>query len=109
MFAKRLKEARKARGVTQKQLATMIGVSEGAVKTWEQETADPSVNALRSIAIALGVSADYLLGYDVPMDLVVETSKDVKRLIEVVEKLPDAHREALLKYAELLNRGNDDV
>ena len=109
MFAQRLKEVRKQKGITQKELAKIIGVSEGAIKTWEQETADPSASALISISVALGVSVDYLVGRDVPVDMVVETPDDIKRIVEVVNDLPEAHREALLKYAELLKRGNDNV
>lgn len=108
MIGKRLKEVRKYRGLTQADLAKKIGVSLGSIKKWEQDQVDPNTNALISICVALEVSTDYLFGRDVPMDLIVETPDDVKRIIEVTSSLPEAHRKALLQYAELLKKGIDD-
>lgn len=109
MIGKRLKDIRKTKGLTQSQLAEIIGVSVSTVKKWEQDKVDPNTAALISIAVALNVSLDYLFGNDAAPDLVVVTNGDTKKIIEVVETLPDSHRRALLQYAELLKRGNEDV
>ena len=85
------------------------GVSVSTVKKWEQDQVDPNTAALISIAVALNVSIDYLFGNTPETDLVVVANNDIKRIIEVVEGLPQSHREALFKYAELLTKGNDNV
>ena len=105
MIGERLKAVRKAKGITQRELAQLIGVSEGAVKTWEQETSEPTAGALVSIAVALGVSIDYIVGRDVPMDLVVDGDEGKKRIFDIVNELPEHHKQALLQYAELLKGG----
>ena len=109
MIGKRLKQARKQKGMTQQDLAKTIGVSVGSVKKWEQDIVDPNTATLISIAVALNVSLDYLFGNDAAPDLVMVADGDIKRIIEVVEGLPESHRQALFQYAELLKRGNENV
>lgn len=109
MIGKRLKEVRKSKKLTQAELAKIVGVSVSTVKKWEQDQVDPNTAALISIAVALNVSIDYLFGNIPETDLVVVADGDIKRIIEVVEDLPQSHREALFKYAELLKKGNDNV
>lgn len=108
MLSERIKELRKEHGLSQSDLAQRIGVSLGAIKHWEQGRGDPNVAALISIAILFNVSVDYLVGRSEHRALVLD-DKDVQRVVEVVHELPEAHRIALLQYAELLRRGNSRV
>ena len=62
MFAQRLKELRKLRGVSQSVLSKAVGVSQQAVGKWETGRSTPPPAAVATIAEMLGVSADYLLG-----------------------------------------------
>lgn len=54
---------RRARGLTQGQLAAQLGVSSAAVSKWETGGALPDVALLCPLARALGCSADELLGF----------------------------------------------
>ncbi|MCM1438928.1 MAG: helix-turn-helix domain-containing protein [Roseburia sp.] len=58
----RIKELRKEKGLTQKQLAALINKSETGLASWEQGLSEPSVNDLRLLCQIFEVSADYLLG-----------------------------------------------
>lgn len=107
MIGKRLKEVRKIKGLTQKELSEMVGVSVSTVKKWEQDQVDPNTAALISIAVALNVSIDYLFGRDVNVDLVEIADGNIKRIFDIVNELPDNHRIALLQYAELLQGGKE--
>ena len=60
-FAQRLKEYRKARGMTQQELADRLGVSNKSVSRWETG-GYPDVALLGPLAKALGVTVDDLLG-----------------------------------------------
>ncbi len=64
-FAARLRAVRATRGWTQRQLAARAGYSVGVVSRSEAPVRYPSVDALICMAIALGVSIDYLLGLHV--------------------------------------------
>lgn len=108
MLSERMKELRKANNLTQSELAERIGVSLGAIKHWEQNKGEPNTATLISMAVLFNVSIDYLVGRSPIRELVINDS-DIQRVIEVVEDLPEAHREALFRYAELLKRGNTDV
>lgn len=61
-FGDRLKELRCLRGLTQRELANVLGVTDGAVTLWESNARMPSIPLLVQIADYFGVSVDYLLG-----------------------------------------------
>lgn len=61
-FGERLQAIRKARGLTQVQLAEAAGVSQLATSSYETEAAFPPAPAIVDRAKALKVSADELLG-----------------------------------------------
>ena len=58
----RMKRARKARRITQEQLAEMANITRGMVARYETTDHLPAIDTLIRIADALDVSVDYLLG-----------------------------------------------
>jgi len=60
-FSQRLQALRKERGVTQKTLGEMVGVHTTQIQRYESGETQPSLTALRKLAIALNVSADALV------------------------------------------------
>ena len=60
-FPKRLAALRKERGLTQQALADLVGVHLSQLKRYEGGTSQPTLETLRSLAVALSVSADVLL------------------------------------------------
>lgn len=108
MLSERIKELRKANNLTQADLAERIGVSLGAVKHWEQGKGEPNANALISMAVLFNVSTDYLVGRSPIASLIIE-DESTQRILEVVNSLPEAHRVALMQYAELLREGGRSV
>lgn len=58
----RIREARKAAGLTQKQLAEKIGVKHVSVSYYENGTVSPTYDQIQAIADATGVSVAYLMG-----------------------------------------------
>lgn len=61
-FSVILKELREERGLKQKELAAMSGLSAQCISTLEMGTRQPTGNTLLALANALNVSADFLLG-----------------------------------------------
>ena len=55
-------DCRKAKGLTQEQLAKLLGVTQGAVAQWENGLTHPAFNMLPRLATALGVTVDELIG-----------------------------------------------
>ncbi len=58
----RIKELRKEHGLTQKQLAQMLGKSETGLASWEQGLSEPCVADIIKLCEIFHVSSDYLLG-----------------------------------------------
>lgn len=60
----RLGELRKARGLSQQQLAEQLGLSTSAIGMYERGKREPSHETLREISAFFEVSTDYLLGFE---------------------------------------------
>jgi len=61
-FSDRLKELRKARGITQKAMAEYLGIQETSYQHYEYGKREPNHDSTVKIANVLNVSVDYLLG-----------------------------------------------
>lgn len=61
-LGEKIKEARLEKGLTQPQLAKILGVSNGIISIWENNVNEPKATFLKKLAIALDVTSDYLLG-----------------------------------------------
>jgi transcriptional regulator with XRE-family HTH domain len=58
----RIKERRKALGMTQKELAEKSGVHKNSITHYEKDRCEPTLFNASCIATALGVSIDFLAG-----------------------------------------------
>lgn len=86
-FGKRLREFRKRRNLTQKEVATKIGVSEQALSKWENGDCLPDVYNLKLLALVLNVSVDCLLDTEnETVEKVIETININAAVFEIVEK-----------------------
>lgn len=65
-FAQRLRQYRKSKGMTQQELADLLGVSNKTVSRWESGSY-PDVTTLVALARALGVTVDELLDPKAPV------------------------------------------
>ena len=60
-FNEKLQELRKARGLTQEELAEALFVSRTAISKWESGRGYPSIDSLKQIANYFSISIDELL------------------------------------------------
>ncbi|MBE6638604.1 MAG: helix-turn-helix transcriptional regulator [Ruminococcaceae bacterium] len=77
-----IKNLRTKKQITQKQLATYLGVTEQAVSRWESGGGFPDIQLLPSIASFFSISTDTLLGINV--------SEREQRLAEIRNKIDEA-------------------
>lgn len=76
----RMREIRKMRGLTMKQLGAQVGASEASISQYETGKHQPDNETLMKIARVLGVSLDYLMGRDEPeTDDVWELREQLRR------------------------------
>lgn len=65
LYGKRIKQARKEKGLTQRQLADKVAVHPNAIGEYERGAVVPSFTTMVKISEALDVSLDWLAGgYD---------------------------------------------
>lgn len=88
----RLREVRKAKGLTQEKLGELIGVGKSAICCYEKETRNPTLEAVIEMMHVFGVSADYLLGADYLIKTVNKTNNEeyvsmTKQEITFIEEL----------------------
>jgi transcriptional regulator with XRE-family HTH domain len=98
-FGKRLMEVRKKKGLSQEDLATLIGTKGPAIGRYERGAANPTIEVAIRLADALDVSLDYLVG-KVDMALDANTLKRMKD----IDALPEEDRQFILRAMDGLLR-----
>lgn len=100
----RIREKRRSLNLTMKDLAKIVGVSEGAISHYETGRREPDPDMLKKIACALGVSVDYLLGGDAhPSDMNVSADDEEGFITEIVDTLKLFPKEEKLFAIAMLN------
>ena len=101
-FAIRLREAREAARLTQRQLAEACGITDKAVSAWEQGNVDTILaDNLYAVADRLGVDPRWLLtGQDGPTDVATAITEIARALAD----LPVEQQEAVRSLIETLRR-----
>lgn len=91
MFNDRLKNLRNARGESQDEVATTLGISQSRYQNYESNKREPDAVLLIKIAKHFGVSIDYLLGnFESPSDIDLSISKTYSELDEYGKKAVDS-------------------
>lgn len=76
-IGKRIRKYRKERGLSQRQLADKIGVSNGRVSNWEQGLNRPDADILAKLCDVLNVSPSLLLGVRLSNDELSDTERKI--------------------------------
>lgn len=88
-FGSKLKELRTQAGMTQQQLAALVGVTKSVISFYELRERAPSPDVLIKCAGIFHVSTDYLLGIDKSdtLDISGLSESDIAILRALVESL----------------------
>lgn len=95
MLGDRIKALRKARKLSQIELAQKLNISKQSVSNWENNNILPSIEMLKKIAVFFSCSTDYLLEMDHPdsfiecANLTLEQKAHIQQLIRDIQKLND--------------------
>lgn len=94
----RIREARRARGLTQQDLADAVGVSRSAVAQWETQRAGQIQANLTRIAAVLGVSLGFLLEGEEADEALARDTAELS-MLRLFRECTDEDRHVLLKTA----------
>ena len=106
-FGTRLFNARKARGITQQELADKIGITKRMVANYEGISDGPTIERLTELAKALGVTVSYLLGESPLKNIEPEVPPTLRKHIDTLKNLPPKDQKKVLEYTDLLGSAND--
>ena len=93
-----IKNLRKSKALTQKELADALGVTKTTISNWETGTVDPTGKALSALADYFGVTTDFITGLNVDS----EEHADRVLLIDRIMEADDKTVERMMKYYELI-------
>ena len=87
-FGERLALARKEKGYTQEQLASLIGIAKSTLTGYEKGNREPDILKIKKIIEILNIDADYLLGIDFQEKSKIDnTPLNTKLALDIFEKL----------------------
>lgn len=102
-----VKDLRKEKKLSQKQLAEQIHIAQNSLSQIETNTANPSIDVLISLADFFQVSVDFLLGRSDDFGNVsvqtngVQLTADEDRLLTVYRKLTEKNKMHVSAYAQV--------
>ncbi len=103
----KLYELRLEKGLSQRQIAKMLNISQSTYNNWENSRTEPSIAQLIQIAQLFGVSVDFLIGNTDDMGNIVYsngflTSTETE-LIRLFKSLPEPARKNILDFMKNIN------
>jgi transcriptional regulator with XRE-family HTH domain len=93
-FGKKLTDSRKAKNLSQKQLADLFETSHTTIGKYERDEMVPSIEAAKKLAKILDTTVGYLLGEDGQANL-FKDKKMLQRLQDITN-LPDKEKDSIL-------------
>jgi transcriptional regulator with XRE-family HTH domain len=106
MFGKKLYELRTRKGYTQTKLAQIAGVSQRVVEYYEKYAKRPSIDKVKKLAAALGVSDEELLGVRFLKPDKEEIPYKIMKKVRVIQKLPTRDQNAIFNLINALAEKN---
>jgi len=104
-FGERLAAIRKARGLTQVQLAEAASTTQRAISYYETEAGFPPMPAVIALAQVLRVSTDELMGIEEPKSDLLQDDPETRRLwkkFQQVRDLPEKDQRAVIRLVNSL-------
>ena len=98
----RIRELRKAKGLTMKELGRQIGLAESTVSLYERGLHEPDHDTLRSLSAFFSVTVDYLLGNESTQIETAPAPDARAEAKQLLEGLSDDQYQAALQYLQFL-------
>ena len=111
MIGERIKEARKAAKLTQKELAELAGTAEMTISQYERGIRQPKIGQLQRIASALDVDISNLLQLDFskPRTTPKPTPEELKKQWEEINKSLEATGKQLSSMRSKIDKNIDEL
>jgi transcriptional regulator with XRE-family HTH domain len=101
-IGERIRKIREARGLSQKEVATIIKMDQSQYSKLEKDKTDPSVSTLVKVAKALGIELSELFAQDLMRD-VNSYDKSLMEKISLIDELDEDEKKSLFKIIDGLS------
>ena len=108
-FGERLVAAREQAGMSQRDLAEKLGITQRALSWWEREPVSLKPEQLAALTVALKITSDALLGIDAPKKRGSGPTGKARRVFEAVSRLPRHQQEKIVDVVETLVAGHSNA
>lgn len=101
----RLRQLRKEKNITQRELAAQIRCSQKAIDLWEKGETEPKADVVIALANFFECTADYLLGREDDIgnvNVMRDLSENERRILNVYAQLDKKRQDELCSYGEYL-------
>jgi len=105
-FGLRLFNARKARGMTQQELADKLDMTKRMIANYEGLSEGPTIERISEIARVLGVTASYLLGESTLKNIKPEVPPSLRKHVDKLKKLPSKDQKTAIRMIDALAAQN---
>ena len=93
-FGAKLRECRKAEGLSQSELAAMLSTNHSIIGKYERDVVKPSIDTVKRIADLLGTTTAYLIGEVDNAELFRDP--DMLKRLKAINELPEEDRKCVL-------------
>ena len=98
-IGQRIKECRKAMGMTQEELANALYIPKTTVSSYERDVVDMKMGIIKELAKALHTTVGYLIdGENLELD------EDIKQMVKMLQEMPKGLREAAIEQVKVLRK-----
>ena len=103
-FGERLRMRRIAKGLTQKELAKKVGISQRMINYYENHAINPPISIISNLCNALKISSDELLDIKgLPNDESYKTDKNLLRRFKLVKDLSERDKRNVFAFIKALH------
>lgn len=101
-----IKEIRKSKGMTQKQLGDLLGVTQAAIGQFENDKSNLTIETVNKIAAALNIDPYSLYSFEMASEVLTKdiNNQEENTLLNYYRKLNDAGQDKAIEQMEMLTK-----
>ena len=98
-IGQRIKECRKAMGMTQEELEAVSCIPKSTLSAYECDKVDIKLGTIRELATILHTTPGYLVDGEI-----LELDEDIKQMVKMLQEMPKGLREAAIEQVKVLRK-----
>lgn len=98
-IGQRIKECRKAMGMTQEELEVVSCIPKSTLSAYECDKVDIKLGTIRELATILHTTAGYLIDGDKP-----DFDEDIMQVVNMLKDMPENLRKAAVEQVKVLSK-----